>query len=153
VSLGLPRSENNGPHASECRGVPDGVAGVAEEATLKTNEITRKKSAYLEGTYAVHGIEEVMDARDTVILVDPYPEEESKFKEVLVDGVKLNVVAIGGKSSAFPTITIPTMDGFNHYLQLLACWSILVEVGIALGINLDTPVRARKVGNEFIQQA
>ena len=27
--------------------------GVAEELTLKTNEITRKKSDYLEGTYAV----------------------------------------------------------------------------------------------------
>ena len=31
------------------------------ELTLKTNEITRKKSDFLEGTYAVHGIEEVMD--------------------------------------------------------------------------------------------
>ena len=37
--------------------------GVAEELTLKTNEITRKKSDYLEGSYAVHGIEEVMDAK------------------------------------------------------------------------------------------
>ena len=37
--------------------------GVAEEITLKTNEITHKKSDYLEGTYAVHGIEEVMTAR------------------------------------------------------------------------------------------
>ena len=37
--------------------------GVAEELTLKTNEITRKKSDYLEGTYAVHGIEEVMNRR------------------------------------------------------------------------------------------
>ncbi len=35
--------------------------GVAEELTLKTNEITHKKSDYLEGTYAVHGIEEVMN--------------------------------------------------------------------------------------------
>ena len=31
--------------------------GVAEELALKTNEITRKKSAFLEGTFAVHGIE------------------------------------------------------------------------------------------------
>ena len=37
--------------------------GVAEELTLKTNEITHKKSDYLEGTYAVHGIEEVMHPR------------------------------------------------------------------------------------------
>jgi glucosamine--fructose-6-phosphate aminotransferase (isomerizing) len=43
--------------------------GVAEELTLKTNEITRKKSDYLEGTYAVHGIEEVMNPDDVVILI------------------------------------------------------------------------------------
>ena len=36
--------------------------GVAEELTLKTNEITRKPADFLEGTYAVHGIEEVMNA-------------------------------------------------------------------------------------------
>ncbi len=34
--------------------------GVAEELTLKSNEIVRKPADFLEGTYAVHGIEEVM---------------------------------------------------------------------------------------------
>ncbi|MFT5328835.1 MAG: glucosamine--fructose-6-phosphate aminotransferase (isomerizing), partial [Planctomycetaceae bacterium] len=29
-------------------------------------------------------------------------------------------------------------------------WNVLVEVGIALGIDLDKPERARKVGNEFV---
>ena len=124
--------------------------GAAEEATLKTNEITRKKSAYLEGTYAVHGIEEVMEAGETVILVDPYPEEEEKFKEVLVDGVGMNVIAISSRNTIFPTIQIPTLDGFDNYLQLQACWNVLIEVGISAGVNLDKPERARKVGNEFI---
>jgi len=55
--------------------------GVAEELTLKTNEITRKKSDYLEGTYAVHGIEEVMSADDVVIWVDPYEDSEQKFAD------------------------------------------------------------------------
>ena len=54
--------------------------GVAEELTLKTNEITRKKSDYLEGTYAVHGIEEVMNADDVVILIDPFKQELEKIK-------------------------------------------------------------------------
>ena len=49
--------------------------GVAEELTLKTNEITRKKSDYLEGTYAVHGIEEVMENNDIVFVIDPIDEE------------------------------------------------------------------------------
>lgn len=124
--------------------------GVAEELTLKTNEITRKKSDYLEGTYAVHGIEEVMNADEVVILVDPYAEEVDKFRQVLVDGVKLKVVAISSKPTPFPTIQIPACQGFDTVLQLLAGWNVLVQVGVRLGINLDKPQRARKVGNEFL---
>ena len=124
--------------------------GVAEEATLKTNEITRKKSAYLEGTYAVHGIEEVMTENEVVIVVDPYKEEEEKFKEVLVDGVGMNVIAISDHDTLFPTIKIPSLSCHDAYLQLQACWNVLVEVGIACDVDLDHPTRARKVGNEFI---
>ncbi len=122
--------------------------GVAEELTLKTNEITRKKSDYLEGTYAVHGIEEVMDASDVVVVVDPMPEEIAKFREVLVDGVGLTVVAISDRDTRFPTIRIPRVESGAAYLQLAAGWNLLVEIGLHLGINLDTPTRARKVGNE-----
>jgi len=123
--------------------------GVAEEATLKTNEITRKKSAYLEGTYAVHGIEEVMDAREVVIVVDPFEAEEEKFQDVLVKGVGLTVIAVSARKTIFPTIQIPSVPGMDAYLQLLACWNVLIEVGTSLGINLDKPVRARKIGNEY----
>lgn len=122
--------------------------GVAEELTLKTNEITRKRSDFLEGTYAVHGIEEVLTPGDTVILVDPFEEEEEKFRQVLVDGVGLTVVAIASRETSFPTLKIPSLQGYNEYLQLAAGWSLLVEAGIKLGIDLDKPVRARKVGNE-----
>ena len=31
-----------------------------------------------------------------------------------------------------------------------AGWNILVGTGVALGINLDKPQRARKVGNEYV---
>ncbi len=61
--------------------------GVAEELTLKTNEITRKKSDFLEGTYAVHGIEEVMNPTEVVIVVEPFAAEAEKFRDVLVDSV------------------------------------------------------------------
>lgn len=47
--------------------------GVAEELALKTNEITRKESIFLEGTFLLHGIEEVMDDNEIVILIDPWP--------------------------------------------------------------------------------
>ncbi len=124
--------------------------GVAEELTLKTNEITRKKSDYLEGTYAVHGIEEVMNGNEVVILIDPFAEEIEKFKEVLVDGVGMKLIAVSSEETIFPTIKIPKLEGFDTILQLLAGWNILVHVGVAAGIDLDKPERARKIGNEFV---
>ena len=32
---------------------------------------------------------------------------------------------------------------------MAAGWNVLVETGIRLGVDLDKPERARKVGNEF----
>jgi glucosamine--fructose-6-phosphate aminotransferase (isomerizing) len=124
--------------------------GVVEELTLKTNEITRKKSDFLEGTYAVHGIEEVMDKNELVIIVEPFESEEEKFKECLIDGVNMNVVAISTRETQFPTIRIPDGKEYKEYIELAAGWNVLVEIGIALGIDLDKPTRARKVGNEYL---
>jgi len=124
--------------------------GVAEELTLKTNEITRRKSDYLEGTYAVHGIEEVMDPSDCVFVVDPIEEEVEKFQEVLVKGVGLKVVAISTKPTPFTTVVVPDAGELTPYVYLSAGWNLLVEIGLAIGINLDKPERARKVGNEYM---
>jgi len=124
--------------------------GVAEELTLKTNEITRKKSDYLEGTYAVHGIEEVMEKEDIVFVIDPFDEEIEKFQEVLVEGVGLKVVAIADRDTPFPTIIVPEAGELSNYVYLCAGWNLLVEIGLASGIDLDKPTRARKVGNELI---
>jgi glutamine---fructose-6-phosphate transaminase (isomerizing) len=125
--------------------------GVAEELTLKTNEITRKKSDYLEGTYAVHGIEEVMSPNDIVFVVDPIDEEIEKFQEVLVKGVGLKVVAIANRNTPLPTVRVPDAGELTPFIYLCAGWNLLVEIGLSIGINLDKPERARKVGNEFIQ--
>ena len=124
--------------------------GVAEELTLKTNEITRKKSDYLEGTYAVHGVEEVMNKNDVVILIDPFKSELEKIKQTLVDGVGLKVFAVSDEQTIFPTITIPDIGELTNYVYLAAGWNILVETGVSLSINLDKPQRARKVGNEYL---
>src|SRR5512133_2661286 len=126
--------------------------GVAEELALKTNEITRKKSAFLEGTFAVHGIEEVMDKTEVLIWIDPFDTEEEKFNECLVKGVGMNIIAVSTKKTMFPTIIIPDGGQYAEYVQLAAGWNILVETGISLNINLDKPTRARKVGNEYIPE-
>ena len=124
--------------------------GVAEELTLKTNEITHKKSDYLEGTYAVHGIEEIMQPDEVVVVVDPFPAEIEKFQSTLVDGVGMTVIAVAEEETPLPTIRIPRVEGYETVLQLLAGWNILVQVGVTLGINLDKAQRARKIGNEFV---
>lgn len=124
--------------------------GVAEELTLKTNEITRKPSDYLEGTYAAHGIEEVMNAGDVVLWVDPIEDQEAKFKEVLVKGVGVNIIAISPRDTRFPTIKVQDVGDYTGYVYMAAGWNLLVETGIALGVDLDKPVRARKVGNAFV---
>jgi glucosamine--fructose-6-phosphate aminotransferase (isomerizing) len=123
--------------------------GVAEELTLKTNEIARKQADFLEGTYAVHGVEEVMQADDVVLWIDPYPEFEAKFAHTLEQGVGLQIIAIADRETLFPTIRIPSAGDLSAFVQMCAGWNILIEVGLALGLNLDKPQRARKVGNEF----
>ena len=122
--------------------------GVAEELTLKTNEIVRRKSDFLEGTYALHGPEEVMQDGDVVFVVEPIEEEYEKYK-VVFEGAHVHVVAISPKQTPFTTILVPDAGELQQYVDLCAGWNVLVEIGVALGINLDKPERARKVGNEM----
>ena len=123
--------------------------GVAEELTLKTNEIVRKTSDYLEGTYVAHGIEEIMREEDVIILVNPFPEEEEKIRQCIAEGVGAKVFAIASRDTLFPTLKVPQAGPWQEYVLLAAGWNLLVEAGIAAGINLDKPERARKVGNEI----
>lgn len=121
--------------------------GVAEELALKTNEITRQRSQYLEGTLLVHGIEEVMHSNECVILIEPFAAELEKIQQVLAKGVGMHVLAIASYDTPFPTIKIPQLKGFDAYFQLLAGWNILAATGLNRGIDFDTPLRARKIGN------
>ena len=123
--------------------------GVAEELTLKANEIARKKSDFLEGTYVFHGVEEVMNTDEVVVIVDPFKEEEEKYKNVLVKGIGLKVVAISTRKTIFPTMIIPEYGDFTNYLEIAAGWNLLVEIGINTGIDMDKTVRARKVGHKI----
>jgi glucosamine--fructose-6-phosphate aminotransferase (isomerizing) len=125
--------------------------GVAEELTLKTNEITRKPADYLEGTYAVHGVEEVMNANDVVIWIDPYPDSEGKFAEVLAKNIGMTIIAIASRPTQFPTLQIPDAGDLSSFVEMAAGWNLLVEIGLRLGTDLDKPERARKVGNEFVE--
>jgi len=122
--------------------------GVAEELTLKTNEITRRKSDFLEGTYALHGVEEVMEDGDIVIVINPIESEYAKYQTVF-SNARVNVVAIDTKPTPFETIIVPEAGDMQAYVYLCAGWNLLVETAVSDGINLDKPERARKVGNEM----
>ena len=135
-----------GAHTIYFAGMNDGVA---EELTLKTNEITRRKSDFLEGTYAVHGIEEVMQQGDIVFVVNPIKAEIDKFKSVF-NGAGVHVVAIDTAPTPFErTIVVPDAGELQAYVNLCAGWNVLVEIAMSDSINLDKPQRARKVGNEM----
>ena len=123
--------------------------GLAEELAVKVNEIVRKKSDYLEGTSYMHGIQEVMSAKDVVILIDPYSSELEKTREIMIDQVGLKVFAIATEDTIFPTIKVADLGDLTNYLYLAAGWNVLVEAGISLGIDLDKAERAQKVGNVF----
>jgi glucosamine--fructose-6-phosphate aminotransferase (isomerizing) len=123
--------------------------GVAEELALKANEITRKRSIYLEGTYLLHGVEEVMSEKDVVVLVDPFELECGKINDLFVKKHKIPVIAISDFALPFPTIKIPKIKGYDQFIQLFAGWNLLVQAAIHAGINPDKPTRARKIGNKF----
>ncbi len=123
--------------------------GVAEELTLKTNEIIRKKSAFLPGTYMLHGVEEVISKNDIIILVDTYPDEYKKIKSIYSDSIGTPVVAFSTEPTPFNTLIIPSVPPvYESYIKIAAGWNLLVESGIELNIDIDKPQRARKVGNE-----
>jgi hypothetical protein len=75
-----------------------------------------------------------------------------KFYDVLVRGIGMNVIAIGPKRTPFTTIEIPGKSEYQSYLCLATGWNLLVEIGITMEINLDRPERARKIGNEYVEQ-
>lgn len=123
--------------------------GIAEELTLKAIEITRKSAIFFEGTSALHGFEEIMHEDELLVIVDPFEAEEAQFEKKLAHDVGLPVIAISSRKTRFPTISIPDCGEATPYLQLMAGWNFLVHIGLHLGINIDKPKRARKVGNEI----
>jgi glucosamine--fructose-6-phosphate aminotransferase (isomerizing) len=90
-----------------------------------------------------------MDKNDVLIWIEPFQEEEEKFRECLMKGVGMDVYSISCEHTPFHGMRIPFGGQYAEYIKLAAGWNLLVEVGIALGIDPDKPVRARKVGNEY----
>jgi len=123
--------------------------GVAEELTLKTFETVRRHADHLEGTFALHGVEEIMAPGDVVLWIDPVPEESERAREVLVDGAGVRVLALADRDTPFPTLRLPDVGDHRGLVALAAGWRLLHDLALATGIDPDKPLRARKVGNEL----
>ncbi len=123
--------------------------GVAEELSLKAGELLRRKTRYLDGTLLLHGVEEIMDKGELVVLIDPFEEEEEIIRKRLVENIGVKVIAISERQTIFPTILIPEAPGFECYIQMAAAWNLLIEASLMLGLDIDHPARVKKVGNVY----
>lgn len=124
--------------------------GVAEELALKANETIRKRTAYLPGSYLLHGVEEVVTRNDVVVMIDYFPAHAEKIRDIFVESIGATVVAFSGHQTPFHTIRLPVTDQVSlPYVKLAAGWICLLQTGLYLGVDLDKPERVRKIGNEF----
>lgn len=121
--------------------------GVAEELTLKSYEITRKRAVYLEGTYVLHGVEEIMQPEDALILIEPHRDDLDKIRTIIDKAIGIPVIAFATYDTGFPTIRVPSLHGFDGYIRLCAGWQLLIAIGLHNHINIDQTARARKQGN------
>jgi glutamine---fructose-6-phosphate transaminase (isomerizing) len=121
--------------------------GVAEELSLKAGELLRKKTRFLDGTILLHGIEEVMEKGEMVVLIDPFEEDEALIKERLEENIGVDIIAVSERQTLFQTILIPQSPGFECYIQMAAAWNLLAKAGLLLGLDIDHPARVKKVGN------
>jgi glucosamine--fructose-6-phosphate aminotransferase (isomerizing) len=93
-----------------------------------------------------------MNKDEVLIWVDPAPENEPKFEEVLCKNVGVKIVAISTRTTRFPTLRVKNVGDLTGYVALAMGWNLLMSCGVSLGIDVDKPERARKVGNEVVEQ-
>lgn len=122
--------------------------GVAEEITLKTYEIARKMALFFADTHIVHGPEESIDSGCALIfepkVFESYLSDFQKFSD------KTHCYLIGiDSNSLIPGLEIEINETFRNYCLLAGGWAVLRNVAIELGIDIDHPVKASKVGNPF----
>lgn len=122
--------------------------GVAEEITLKAYEITRKMALFYPDTHIVHGVEEAIEEGSAIIfqpsVFESYLADFQKFS----DKTNCSLIGIDDKK-AIEGIVIEIDDIFSNYCLLSGGWGLLRNVGNKLGLDMDHPEKASKVGNPF----
>lgn len=122
--------------------------GMAEEITLKSYEIARKMALFYPDTHIVHGVEEAIEEGCAVIF------HPSSFKDYIPDfekfSDKTNCQLIGvDDQNLLQGVKVEINETFSNYCLLAAGWGILRNVGNKLGLDIDHPEKASKIGNPF----
>jgi glutamine---fructose-6-phosphate transaminase (isomerizing) len=122
--------------------------GVGEEITLKSYEISRRMALFYPDTHIVHGVEEVIEG-DCAIIFDP-----KQFSDYLADfenfSQKTNCKLIGiGSKPLLTGLDIEINETFKNYCLIAGGWGLLRNISAKLGVDIDHPTKASKVGNPF----
>jgi len=125
--------------------------GVAEEIALKAIETIRKPTFFISGTMMLHGFEEIVESDDVFLLFDPLGEHIERIIDIYCSGIGAKVIMLGTKHPNCLTVPIPSpVDPFFEGYQKLAIgWNLLATIGIEMGVDIDKPTRARKIGNSY----
>ncbi len=123
-------------------------SGPAGELALKTMETVGCLGIHLPGSMALHGIEEVLEPGDLLVLLAPDVRDLPALRSrLLPTGAQLLVVGPGGD------IPLADLGLWSGLPQLVAGWRLLAELAARQGRDPDRPRRARKVGNEAVPEA
>jgi glucosamine--fructose-6-phosphate aminotransferase (isomerizing) len=82
--------------------------------------------------------------------VKPGEEHGGSNSWKIASYISFVVIAIADWDTPFTTIRIPSLGEMNPCVILIVGWNLLIEIGLEIGIDLDKPGRACKVGNEFL---
>ncbi len=121
--------------------------GAAAELTLKTVEITRLPGIHAPGNLVLHGLEEIMDEGDVVVVMDLPEADMDLVQKFVIEGTPAKVLRLDTNNGNWPGITVPDCGEWTPITQLVAGWRLMLEIAAVLDVNPDTPQRARKVGN------
>ena len=124
--------------------------GVGEEIALKTYEIARKMAIFFADTHIVHGPEESIHSGCVLIfepkVFDAYLSDFQTFSD------KTHCALVGiDRRVLIPGLKIGMNETFKNYCLLAGGWGVLKNVAARLGIDIDHPVKASKVGNPFTE--
>ncbi len=123
-------------------------SGPAGELALKTMETAGCIGVHLPGSMVLHGIEEVLDESDLVVLLDP-PESDLSAIHERIGATGASIVRLGPGGDW----DLPDLGLWSGFPQLVASWRLLGMLALARGRDPDKPKRARKVGNHFASAA